>query len=407
MDRIVFTVADTPITLEMLTYAGAGVGLILLLALVVITIRGARAHAEAEEDRRVEAEQRNLEVEAAKAKSAELERHLAGVLQSQYEMNARMQTMSEIFGSRTSDLMRAVNERLDAQGQRVGQAIQETNTKTTDQLSQLAERLAVIDRAQSNITQLSQDVVGLQAILANKQTRGAFGQGRMEAIVTDGLAPGSFAFQYTLSNHKRPDCVIFMPNGGPKLVVDAKFPLESWQRLNEAQDEQQTKQAMAGLRSDMAYHVKTIAESYLIPDETQDTAFMFVPSESIFADIHERFEDVVQKAMRARVVIVSPSMLMLAIQVMQGLLRDVRMREEAHKIQKEVRELLADVGRLKERVIGLKRHFDQANVDIGDILTSTSKIDRRGQRIDELDLDEPVAAEAPLIPERKVSGGLF
>jgi DNA recombination protein RmuC len=407
MDRIMFVVADTPITLEMLAYGAAGVVLVMLLALIVINIRAARAHAAEAEARQIEAEQRNLEVEAAKAKSAELERHLAGVLQSQYEMNSRMQTMSEIFGSRTSDLMRAVNERLDAQGQRVGQAIQETNVKTSDQLTQLAERLAVIDRAQTNITQLSQDVVGLQAILANKQTRGAFGQGRMEAIVTDGLAPGSFAFQYTLSNNKRPDCVIFMPNGGPKLVVDAKFPLESWQRLNEAQSELEMKQAMAGLRSDMAYHVKTIAESYLLRDETQDTAFMFVPSESIFADIHERFEDVVQKAMRARVVIVSPSMLMLAIQVIKGLLRDVRMREEAHTIQKEVRELLDDVGRLKDRVIALQKHFKQADSDISDILTSTSKISRRGQRIDELDLEEAPIAETSLVVERKASGSLF
>jgi DNA recombination protein RmuC len=198
-----------------------------------------------------------------------------------------------------------------------------------------------------------------------------------------------------------------MPNGGPKLVVDAKFPLESWQRLNEAQSELEMKQAMAGLRSDMAYHVKTIAESYLLRDETQDTAFMFVPSESIFADIHERFEDVVQKAMRARVVIVSPSMLMLAIQVIKGLLRDVRMREEAHTIQKEVRELLDDVGRLKDRVIALQKHFKQADSDISDILTSTSKISRRGQRIDELDLEEAPIAETSLVVERKASGSLF
>jgi DNA recombination protein RmuC len=134
---------------------------------------------------------------------------------------------------------------------------------------------------------------------------------------------------------------------------------------------------------------------------------MFVPSESIFADIHERFDDVVQKAMRQRVVIVSPLMLMLAIQVVQGLLRDVRMREEAHRIQKEVRELLDDVGRLKDRVIALQKHFAQANNDIGEILTSTSKVVRRGQRIDELELDEPEAKlEAPMVQERKV-GSLF
>jgi DNA recombination protein RmuC len=201
--------------------------------------------------------------------------------------------------------------------------------------------------------------------------------------------------------------VVLMPNGGPKLVIDAKFPLESWERIRSAQNEVELKQAQSSFRADINYHVRTIAENYLIADETQDTAFMFVPSESIFADIHEQFDDIVQKAMRQRVVIVSPLMLMLAIQVVQGLLRDVRMREEAHKIQKEVRELLDDVGRLKDRVIALQKHFAQANNDIGEILTSTSKVVRRGQRIDELDLDEEPAVVATVVPERKVSGGLF
>ncbi len=400
MDKVLFSLGDFPVTLEAAIYAVATLVTGLLVILVVMSIRAGR-------ERAAEAEVRAAELEAARAKSADLEGKLAGMLQGQYEMNARMQTMAQIFGDRTSDLMRSVNERIDAQGQRVGQALQDTNTRTSESLSQLNERLAVIDRAQSNIAELGKEVVSLQSILSNKQTRGAFGQGRMEAIITDHLPAGAFAFQYTLSNNKRPDCVVFMPNGGPKLVIDAKFPLESWERIRAAQNDVELKQAMAGFRTDIGYHVRTISENYLIPDETQDTAFMFVPSESIFADIHERFDDLVQKAMRQRVVIVSPLMLMLAIQVMQGLLRDVRMREEAHKIQKEVRELLDDVGRLKDRVIALQKHFAQANNDIGEILTSTSKVVRRGQRIDELELDEEPQVAAPIIPERKVSGGLF
>ncbi|MEQ1768413.1 MAG: DNA recombination protein RmuC [Devosia sp.] len=406
MDRIIFTVADTAITLEMLVFAGAGLAALLLVTLVVLGVRQAGLNAADMERRDTEAEARRLETETAKARSAELERHLAGVLQSQYEMNARMQTMSEIFGSRSSDLMRAVNERIDAQGQRVGLALQESNLKTTESLGQLNERLAVIDRAQANITELGKDVVTLQSILSNKQTRGAFGQGRMESIIADQLPAGSFAFQYTLSNNRRPDAVVFMPNGGPKLVIDAKFPLEAWERVRAASNEIELKQASASLRSDIGIHVRTIAENYLIADETQDTAFMFVPSESIFADLHEHFDDIVQKAMRQRVVIVSPLMLMLSIQVVQSLLRDVRMREEAHKIQREVREMLDDVGRLKERVIALQKHFAQANTDISDILTSTSKVVRRGQRIDELDLDETPQIEAPPMPDLKV-GSLF
>jgi len=395
MDRIVFALGDTPVTLEALLLTGAGLAAALLVALVVLSLRQSKARA-------FEAEQRNAETRAAQQKAQELDRQLAGMLQGQYEMNARMQTMSEIFGTRTSDLMRSVNERLDAQGQRVGQALTDTNSKTAESLSALNERLAVIDRAQSNIAALSKDVVGLQSILANKQTRGAFGQGRMEAIVADGLATGGYEFQFTLSNNCRPDCVVFMPNGAPSLVIDAKFPLESWQRLSAAANEHESQIAKLGFRQDMQVHIRAISEKYLIPGETQDTAFMFVPSESIFADIHEHFEDVVQRASRARVVIVSPSLLMLSIQVVQALLRDVRVREEARRIQTEVRELVGDVGRLKDRVIALQKHFGQANNDIGDILTSTSKIVRRGQKIDELELDDE--AQPQLLTEQRLAG---
>jgi DNA recombination protein RmuC len=377
MDKLLFTVGDTPITLEIALYAAAGLFALLLVALLVIIVRQAR--------------QRRDEAEAATARSAEAEKNLAHLLQVQSEMTGRMQTMAEIFGSRTSDLARLVSERMDAQGQRVGQAIQDTNLKTTESLGKLAERLAVIDRAQTNITQLSENVVTLQSILANKQTRGAFGQGRMEAIIGDGLAPNSYAFQYELSNRNRPDCVVFMPNGGPALVIDAKFPLESWQRLGRAQNPDEARHASAGFKSDMAVHIKAISEKYLIPGETQDTAFLFVPSESIFADLHEKFEDVVQRAIKSRVVIVSPAILMLSVQVMQALLRDVRMRDEAHKIQHEVRELLLDVNRLDDRVRKLQAHFQQANNDIGDILTSSGKVVRRGERIEAMEFEEPPA----------------
>lgn len=383
MDRVLFVVADVPVTLEMAVFTAAGVFAALLVALLVIVVRQSRARAEEAED--------------AQRKNAENERHLADLIRIQSEMTGRMQTMSEIFGSRTSDLARLVNDRLDSQGQRIGAAMQEGNTKTNESLAKLQERLAVIDRAQSNITQLSQDVVSLQSILANKQTRGAFGQGRMEAIIGDGLAPNSYAFQATLSNGSRPDALVFMPNNAPSLVIDAKFPLESWQRLSESETPEQLRFAGNGFKNDMGVHIKAIAEKYLIAGETADTAFLFVPSESIFADLHEKFEDVVQRALRARIVIVSPAILMLSIQVVQALLRDVRMREEAHKIQREVRELLLDVGRLDERVRKLQTHFTQAAGDIGDIVTSSGKVARRGERIEAMEFDE-------VRPEQRLAG---
>ena len=382
MEKLLFSLGDFDVTVETAVYAGVAVFAALLVALLVISLRSAR-------ERSVEAAAQAEQAEAARKKTEEAEKTLAHLLQVQSEMTGRMQTMAEIFGSRTSDLARLVNERLDAQGQKVGQAIEATSKKNEESLTKLNERLAVIDRAQANITSLSKDVVGLQSILANKQTRGAFGQGRMETIVGDGLPMGAFAYQHTLSNNSRPDCVVFMPNRAPPLVIDAKFPLESWQRLTAAQNENEQRVAALGFRQDMQVHIRAISEKYLIPGETQDTAFLFVPSESIFADIHERFEDVVQRASRARVVIVSPSLLMLSIQVVQALLRDVRIREEAHKIQKEVMELLGDVGRLDERVRKLQNHFRQASDDIGEIITSSAKVTRRGERIASMEFDEP------------------
>ena len=382
MDKVLFSLGGTAITAEIALYAGAALFAALLIAVLVVLIGASR-------DRAAEAKRQAEEAEAARRKTAESERTLASLLQVQNEMTGRMQTMAEIFGSRTSDLARLVNERLDAQGQKVGQAIEATGKKNEESLGKLAERLAVIDRAQANITTLSKDVVSLQSILANKQSRGAFGQGRMEAIVADGLASTGYAFQYTLSNNSRPDCVIFMPNGAPPLVIDAKFPLESWQKLTAAGPSgEEHRIAALGFRQDMQVHIRAISEKYLIAGETQDTAFLFVPSESIFADIHEHFEDVVQRASRARVVVVSPSLLMLSIQVVQALLRDVRIREEAHKIQKEVMELLGDVGRLDERVRKLQQHFTQANNDIGDILTSSGKVTRRADRIAAMEFDD-------------------
>ena len=374
MDRILFTIADFPVTLELAAFAAAGLFAVLLVALLVVAVRQSRQRAE--------------EAAILRQKSSENERHLADMIRIQSEMTGRMQTMSEIFGSRTSDLARLVNDRLDSQGQRIGAAVQEGNTRTNESLAKLQERLAVIDRAQSNIAQLSQNVVSLQSILANKQTRGAFGQGRMEAILGDGLAQNAYAFQATLSNGSRPDALVYMPNNAPALVIDAKFPLESWQRFTSAGEDDDPRFAASGFRNDMNVHIKAISEKYLIAGETADTAFLFVPSESIFADLHEHFEDVVQRAHKARVVIVSPSILMLSIQVVQALMRDVRMREEAYRIQTEVRALLADVSRLDERVRKLQTHFTQASNDIGDIVTSSNKVMRRGERIEAMEFDE-------------------
>ena len=319
------------------------------------------------------------------------------ILRSHAEIQGRLASMTEIFGQRQHDLTQALGDRLDGMTGRIGSTLQAQAQQTHHNLQQLQQRLAVIDAAQHNIQTLAKDMASLQAILANKQTRGAFGQVRMEAIVADALPRGAYAFQATLSNNTRPDCVIHMPNRSPDLVIDAKFPLEGWNAYRQAGDADRRAIAAQQFRRDMDLHIRTIAEKYLIPGETQETAFLFVPSESIFADIHESFDAVVQKAQRARVMIVSPSLLMLSVQLMQAIMKDQRMQEQAHLIQAEVAGLMQDLGRLDERVGKLQSHFTQAQKDVEGIVTSSTKISRRGERISELDLAPiEVAGSAPL-----------
>ncbi|WP_431321234.1 DNA recombination protein RmuC [Rhizobium sp. YTU87027] len=367
-----FLLALSQTSPAMLALAGGAIAALILL-LVVLLVRGGQVRRE--------------QAEVASLRAAETDARMAELLKIQAEMHGRMSTMAEVFGSRQSELNQAINQRLDGMSQRVSTTISEQTKSTHENLQQLQERLAVIDAAQSNIQTLAKDVVGLQAILSNKQTRGAFGQSRMETIVADGLPMGAYAFQQTLSNGSRPDCTIRMPNGAPPLVIDAKFPLEAWNAIRDAGGPDGAKVASQQFRRDMETHIRDISEKYLIQGETQDTAFMFVPSESIFAEIHENFEAIVQKAHRSRIVIVSPSLLMLSIQVIQAVLKDQRMRAQAHVIQGEVANLMDDLGRLDERVRKLQNHFSMAQRDVDQILTSADKLTKRGAKIEALEFE--------------------
>lgn len=328
-------------------------------------------------------------------RAQESEMRLAEILKSQTEMQGRIAAMTQVFGSRQAELNQSISQRLDGMTQRIGATMTEQTKSTHDNLRQLQERLAVIDSAQNNIQALARDVVGLQAILSNKQTRGAFGQSRMETIVADGLPMGAFEFQATLSNGFRPDCLVRMPNGQPSLVIDAKFPLEAWNAIRDGATPEAIKLAQQQFRRDIDLHLRDISQKYLIRGETQDTAFMFVPSESIFADIHEKFEAIVQKAHRGRIVIVSPSLLMLSIQVIQAILKDARMREQAHVIQGEVIRLMEDLTRLDDRVGKLHSHFSLAQKDVEQIMISSDKLTKRGQKIEAMEFATELAALVP------------
>lgn len=317
------------------------------------------------------------------------------------ELGARVQAMGELLAKAQTQLQSSVHERLDAVTAHLGTSMQNATRHTTENLQKLNERLAVIDNAQRNLTDLASQVTSLQSVLTNKQSRGAFGQARMESIVQDGLPKGAYEFQYTLSNRTRPDCCVFMPDKRP-LIIDAKFPLEGVTAFREAKSEDEKRLATQRLRQDVTRHFSEIAEKYLIPGETHEMALMFVPSESVYAEIYDNFDDLVQKAYRSRVVMVSPALLMLAIQVVQQIQKDARMREAADQIRDEVGHLMGDIGRLGERVRKLQQHFNQSNEDVRQALISIEKIETRGDRIRQVEVGALEEASDDIGPMRRL-----
>ncbi|HZY14289.1 MAG TPA: DNA recombination protein RmuC [Beijerinckiaceae bacterium] len=386
MDGILFSAGGLPVRLAHALFAAVALLLLLLAMATIALIRASRARAQAAEE--------------ALRRQREFDERIQELARNGSELAGRVQAFAEAVGSRQADLSRLVSERLDAVGTRVGQGLENQSRTTGDHLAKLNERLAVIDAAQAKLTGLTQEVVGLKDILANKQARGAFGQGRMEAIVKDGLPPSAYEFQYTLTNRNRPDCIIRLPGDERVLVIDAKFPLEAFSALKAADSDELRKQAMSRVRNDIGKHVRDICERYFVPGETQDLAVLFVPSESVYADLAEHFDDLVQKAHNARVIIVSPSLLMMAIQVMQTIVRDARVRDQVHDIQREVQLLVQDVGRLRTRVGKLDGHFRQAQEDVAAITISTEKITRRGDKIEQIDFAREGGDVARLVSPR-------
>ena len=316
------------------------------------------------------------------------------------EKMAQTQTdLSQHFASSQADLsgrlqqsQSNVNERLDLLSRRLGDGLAQQTEKTGHNLKELEKRLAVIDRAQQTITGLSQQMVSLQDILSNKQSRGAFGEIQLRDIVTAALPPSAFEFQSTLSNGKRADCLLKLPNPPGSIVVDSKFPLESFQALREARDDPTRTQASRAFAADVGTHVKAIAEKYIVPGETADSALMFLPSEAVYAELHATFRNVVEDSFRRRVWIVSPTTLMATLNTIRAVLKDAKMREQAGVIQAEVVKMMDDVGRLDKRVGNLQSHFDLAVKDVREIRISTDKIVKKGENIDALHFEDDTSA---------------
>ena len=309
---------------------------------------------------------------------------LAGGLHQVSEAQAAQQgAMLQLMEKRLAEVQAGMNDNLQGSARRTAQS-----------LGELQERLKTIDKAQDNITKLSGDVLSLQDILSNKQTRGAFGEIQLNDIVTKALPSDSYTLQATLSNGRRADVLIHLPNPPGPIVVDSKFPLEAYEALRNAATQQELDAAARLFRSSVRAHIKAISERYILEGETADGALLFLPSEAVYAELHANFPEVVRDGFAARVWIVSPTTCMATLNTMRAILKDSRMREQAGAIRKELAALFADVDRLGTRVQNLDRHFGQASKDIADIKISADKAGRRAKRLDNFDFEE-LAPDAP------------
>lgn len=339
----------------------------------------------------------------AKGKTTRLEHHIAQMGEQQSALQGRLAQFSEDSAKRDNLFRETLDTRLEKVSERVGQSIVETQERNSQNLKHLHERLALIDRAQKNIETLSGEVSGLQSLLSNKQARGAFGEKQMQDLISNYLPPNSYTFQATLSNGKRVDALIHLPNEQGDVAVDSKFPMEAWRRMTEADntpEEDRTKKLFA---RDVLGHLKAISEKYLIFGETHDIALMFLPSEAVYAELHANFPQVIERGFTQKVMIVSPTTFMATLHTMRAVMKDAAMREQAHIIQKEVGLLSADVTRLDDRVAKLQTHFTQTVEDLRQVRITTEKISKRADKIESLDVQDPkVTSDPKITPDPKI-----
>ncbi len=370
--------------MAMMALAGAAV-LVLFLLLILAALRAAGRTA-------------RMMPEAMREISA-MGRRVEGISQAQQQLSGGLSHVAEAQARAQVVTLSTVERRLEEVTKSMGDTLHGTATRTARSLGELQQRLETIDKAQSNIEKLSGDVLGLQDILSNKQARGAFGEIQLHDIVTKALPADSHGFQVTLSNGKRADCVIHLPNPPGPLVIDSKFPLGDYEDLVNADSDHAKTAAARKFKTAVRGHIRAIAERYIIEGETAEGALMFVPSEAVYSELHARFPDVVREGFDARVWLVSPTTCMATLNTLRAVLKDVRMREQAGVIRKELALLHKDVERLSARVGNLDRHFGQAAKDVADIKISAEKASRRAQRMDAFDFEDATAPETAPKPD--------
>lgn len=335
------------------------------------------------------------------ARTGELHALAQQLAQAQAASTGRLDQMAAASAAELAEVRRSVQERLDVVSKQMGESLTQSATRTAQSLGEITKHLTVIDQAQQNIKELSGQVVGLQNILDNKQARGAFGEVQLHDLVAAILPPQAFEMQASLGNGRRVDCLIKLANPPGPICIDAKFPLESYHALRAAETDLEAKQAQAGFRQAIQKHVNDIAERYIVPGETAESALMFLPSEAVYAELHANFADAVERSYRAKVWIVSPTTLMALLNTVRAVLKDARMREQADLIQQEVAKMLTDVKRLGTRVEKLQTHFGQAEKDLKDIDISTTKILKQATRIENVELEDEIL---DLEPDRIAAG---
>jgi len=364
-------------------FLGAAAGAVLLL-LMMATLRAAR---------------RSADVALPLAQQlGQLGQRVEALSSGQQQRAGGLTHVSEAQAASQAQMLQLMEQRLEAVSAKMNENLTTSAKATATSLGALQQRLHAIDKAQDNIKKLSGDVLSLQDILSNKQTRGAFGEIQLTDIVSKALPADSYTLQATLSNGRRADCLIHLPNPPGPIVVDSKFPLEGYEALRSASTEADLQAAAKQLRGDVRTHIKAIAERYIVEGETADGALMFLPSEAIYAELHANFPEVVREGFAARVWIVSPTTCMATLNTMRAILKDARMREQAGAIRKELALLHADVERLGTRVGNLDRHFGQAQRDVEEIKISATKAGTRARSLDAFDFEEVEAAEAPAPP---------
>lgn len=377
---------ETTIDLNDPVVIAALIGLLFFALLMVLVIMSLRASARSARAAEPIAAQMGL-----------LGENIRLLSDGQNQLAGGLKQVNEAQSLTQAQMINTMEKRLEEVQRSMGDTLHGTSTRTARSLGELHTRLATIDKAQSNIEKLSGDVLSLQDILSNKQTRGAFGEIQLNDIVSKALAPDAYNFQATLSNGKRADCLIHLPNPPGPIVIDSKFPLEAYEAIRNATTNEHAALAGRAMRTAVRTHIKSISEKYIIEGETADGALMFLPSEAVYAELHANFPDVVREGFDARVWIVSPTTCMATLNTMRAVLKDARMQEQAGAIRKELGLLFKDVERLGSRVENLDRHFVQAGKDVEEIKISATKAGTRARRLDAFDFDELEGSSADVV----------